>query len=107
MRKEDEMEAVTELRVKGAQFAVTLAKCWRKEVAEEGYVVGTDLWKVWKEAAGNALAKVGSLLEDALMDGDEAVNELRKRFGLGPMEELPWDGVSELVGWDVVIEKEG
>ena len=91
-------------RLAAAKAAVDVAKDWEwgKECAE-----GTDGWETWKDHAAEAMAAVGSLLEDALDEGVETVNGLRAEFGLGPMEELPWDDVAEMVGWDVVMEKEG
>lgn len=91
-------------RIEEAKAAVEEAKAWEWGKECES---GTDWWETWKGKAREALAKVGKVLEDALMEGTEACNAARAEFGLGPMEELPWDGVDELVGWDVVIEKEG
>jgi hypothetical protein len=90
-----------------AKRAVKRAKEARK--AWEGGKTG---WEEFKNAAGYALAKVGLVLEDAYWGRDTAereaaCNKVRKLFGLGAMEDLPWDGASELVGWDVVVEKEG
>lgn len=101
------MDATMELRVKLAEVAVASAKEWRPAAEAGGYAVGTNEYEVWRELARVALAKVGAVLEDAYNGGKEACDELRKRFRLGPMEEMPWDGVNELVGWDVVLEKEG
>ena len=106
------MEATMENRVKEAQEAVETAKLLRGGVEEAGYAVGTDAYQMWREAARVALAKVGAVLEEAHVGEGRAAceascNAMRARFGLGPMTEMPWDGVDELVGWDVVIEKEG
>lgn len=99
-------------RIEEAKAAVAEAAEWRELAEEAGYAVGTDAYQTWREKARVALAKVGAVLEDAHVgDGREECerrcNEVRAEFGLGPMEDMPWDGVSELVGWDVVIEKEG
>lgn len=94
----------TKERVAAAKTVVEEAKAWAWGAECE---IGTDGWETWKEKARMALAAVGKVLEDALMDGTEACNAVRAEFGLGPMEELPWDGVDELVGWDVVVEREG
>lgn len=53
-----------------------------------------------KEKSREALAFVGSMLEEAMIFGSGYVDELRGELGLGRMEDMPWDGVAELVGWE-------
>jgi len=58
-----------------------------------------------KEAMREALYQVGSLLEDA-HDGEseeaceKSCNEMRARFGLEEMVDMPWDGVTDMIGWE-------
>lgn len=101
-----------EQKIAEAKEAVEEARLWRENAEEAGYEVGSDAYETWKEKARVALAKVGAVLEEAHEgEGREACeracNAVRAEFGLGAMEEMPWDGVNELVGWDVVIEREG
>ena len=101
------MNMTREERIAEAKAAVERAKSAR--AAWERSVGG---WEEFREAAREALAKVGAVLESSHVgegreECERACNAVRAEFGLGAMEEMPWDGVNELVGWDVVIEREG
>lgn len=99
-------------RIEEAKAAVEEAAEWRELAEDAGYEWGSDAYQTWREKARDALAKVGAVVEDAHVgegreECERSCNAVRAEFGLGPMEDMPWDGVAELVGWDVVMEKEG